>query len=441
MAQILDTHKPRGTGPKASAREALAGALLSVCVAAGAIASLTGWLPALAAGIPAWVAGGLLWVGVSKRTKIQASVLLAVGGIGLLAGQSLEGSMPWRTAIAGNANLIAMLAAVSFLRLITAPPDSANPTVPRGRRSLLATLVGVHLFGAVVNLSTVFIMARRMSVGDSLTRQQYVALVRGFGAAAFWSPFFAAMAAALTYAPGASLPLLLVFGLPLALIALALTFRDVSSLGVQNFEGYPINFSSLWLPGLLAGLILGAHAWRPDLSVLGLIALLAPTVTVITLLLRRRPVVNALAVHLREGLPAMRAELALFLSAGVMAAGLMSLVSVTGVSLPFDTFGAWQAGTLLAGLVALSIFGIHPVIGVAAAAALVAPLNPDPSLLASCFLAAWGIGVSVSPLSAMNLALQGAYGLKPGEILRWNLPFGGAMILAAAVLFFLHPGG
>lgn len=437
---MLDTHNSLAADPKGRFSRVLAGGLLAACVVTGAIASLTSWLPTLLGGLLAWAAGFILWSEVPKRTRVQSAILLTVGGLGLLVGFVAGGSLAWRTAIAGNANLIAMLAAVSFLRLITAP-SNAEPVVSEyGRRSLLATIVGVHLFGAVVNLSTVFIMARRMSDGDTLSRQQYVALVRGFGSAAFWSPFFAAMAAALTYAPGAQLSSLLAFGLPLAVIALALTYRDVNALGVQHFRGYPMNFASLWLPGLLAALILGAHWWRPALSVLGLIAALAPSVTILTLALRRQPVGRQLAHHMREGLPGMRAELVLFLAAGVMAAGLMSLVAVTGVSLPFDGFGAWQASALLTGLVGLSIVGVHPVIGVAAAAPLVAPLDPDPSLLASCFLAAWGIGVAASPLSAMNLALQGAYRLRAGDSLRWNLPFAAAMLVAAALLFLLHPG-
>ena len=419
----------------------LAGLLLGACVAISAIASLTGWLPMLAAGVPAWLAGAILWADVPRRIRIQSTVLLAVGGLGLAVGAVADSAVNWRTAIAGNALLIAMLAAVSFLRLIAVPPASESENMPQGRGSLVTTLAGVHLFGSVVNLPTVFIMARRMSDGYTLTRQQAITLVRGFGSAAFWSPFFAAMAAALTYAPGARLPLLLVFGVPLALVALLVTFRDVSALDVDAFSGYPINFGSLWLPGLLGLAILLAHSWRPSLSVLGLIALLAPTVTVAALVVTRREPARTLAEHVRTGLPAMRGELVLFLSAGVMAAGLMSLVAVTGFSLPFARFGALEAGLLLTGLVALSIIGVHPVIGVAAAAAVVAPLDPDPSLLASCFLAAWGIGVAVSPLSAMNLALQGAYALRPLQLLRWNLPYAALMIAVAAVLFALHPGG
>jgi len=437
---MLDTHNSPETDQGKRFRCSLAGGFLAACVVTGATASLTGWLPTLLAGVLAWAAGFILWPEVPRRTQVQSTILLFMGGIGLLAGFVAGDAPAWGTAIAGNANLIAMLAAVSFLRLITAPSDSAPTACTSGRRSLLATIVGVHLFGAVVNLSTVFIMARRMSDGRTLSRQQYVALVRGFGSAAFWSPFFASMAAALTYAPGAELPLLLAFGLPLAVIALTLTYRAVKSVGVQHFQGYPMNFASLWLPGLLAVLILGAHWWRPELSVLGLIAFLAPSVAIITLALRRQRVGPELAHHLREGLPGMSAELVLFLSAGVMAAGLMSLVAVTGVSLPFNAFGAWQASVLLTGLVVLSIVGVHPVIGIAAAAPLVAPLDPDPSLLASCFLAAWGIGVSASPLSALNLAIQGAYRLPSADILRWNAPFAAAMLVAATLLFLLHPG-
>lgn len=417
-----------------------AGLALAACIALSAIASLTGAVPMLAAGVPAWLAGLILWREAPRRIRVQSGILLGIGASGLITGEVAGGSVDWRTAVAGNALLIAMLAAVSFLRLIAVPPAAGSAAVPQGRRSLLTTLAGVHLFGSVVNLPTVFIMARRMSHGQTLNRQQTITLVRGFGSAAFWSPFFAAMAAALTYAPDARLPLLIAFGAPLAVVALLVTARDVSALGIDAFSGYPIHFGSLWLPGLLGLAILIAHSWRPSLSVLGLIAVLAPGVTAVTLSVTGARPARTLLDHVRSGLPAMRGELVLFLSAGVMAAGLMSLVSVTGFTLPLTRFGGLEAGLLLTALVALSIVGVHPVIGVAAAAAVVAPLDPHPSLLASCFLAAWGIGVAVSPLSAMNLALQGAYRLRPLDLLRWNLPYAGVMIAIASGLFLLHPG-
>ncbi len=410
-----------------------------MCVVLAAIAALTEWLSAVPAGASAWVAGALLWADVPRKSRIQGSVLFLVGASGILVGLRHGHAPQWGQALGGNAYLIAMLAAVSFLRLITKPGGGATHTGSNGTRGLMATLAGVHLFGAVVNLSTVFIMAYRMSHDHRLSQPQYVALVRGFGAAAFWSPFFAAMAAALTYAPGAKLGLLLLFGIPLALVALLLTFRDVQRMPVHTFQGYPMDLSNLWLPGALALLILLTHAWQPDLSILGLITLFAPLVTGLALAFRRRGVISVMVGHIYAGLPAMKAELVLFLAAGVMAVGITVAVQASDLVLPISRFGATEAGMLVLALVVLSIFGVHPIIGVAAAAPLLSSANPDPSLLASSFLAAWAIGVPVSPLSAMNLGLQGSYGLRSVDILKWNLPFSLTMIAVATLLFQLHP--
>ncbi len=415
----------------------IAGLALAFALVMSVFATLTHWVPLLYAGIPAWIAGLLVWREAPRRTQVQGLILIAIGVIGLAVSATYGVAVDWRHAIAGNAALISMLLAVSFLRLITAPPRAE--AMPQGGHSLWRTLLGVHLFGAVVNLSTVFIMARRMAAGDRLTRNQYQVLVKGFAVASFWSPFFAAMAAALTYAPGARLSVLIGFGGLLAVIAFVLTLLEARRRGVDDFVGYPMNPAALWLPALLAVMILAVHAVEPAVSILGLIALLAPSVTAITLLLRREQASVALGRHIREGLPAMRAELVLFLSAGVTAAGLASLVAAFQPTLPFAGFGAPQAALLLAILVAAAVVGIHPVIGVAAAAAVVEPLAPDPTLLASVFLVAWGIGIVASPLSGLNLALQGTYGLKAGEILRWNAPFSLAMVFIASLMLFFHP--
>ncbi len=418
----------------------IAGLALAVAMGLTVLSTLAGAVPLLYAGLAAWLAGLLLWRSVPRRTRIQSLVLMAIGVAGLAVPATQGIAVDWRHAISGNAALLAMLAAVSFLRLITAPAGDAE-TAPRGGQSLWRTLLGVHLFGAVVNLSTVFIMARRMARDERLSRRQYEVLVKGFSAAAFWSPFFAAMAAALTYAPGARLPVLVGYGGALAVMALVLVLLQARRGGTADFVGYPMNPAALWLPALLAVMILAAHAVWPTVSILGLIALLAPSVTALTLLVRRHSPGLALSRHIREGLPAMRAELVLFLSAGVTAAGLASLVNAYEPALPFAGFGAPQASLLLLVLVGAAVVGIHPVIGVAAAAAIVEPLAPDPDLLASVFLAAWGIGVAASPLSGLNLAMQGSYGLRAGEILRWNAPFALTMLMLASALFWLHPAG
>lgn len=101
-----------------------------------------------------------------------------------------------------------MLVAVSFLQPVTLT-QATDEALPYGRQALWRTMLGVHLFGGVINLSTVMIVGERIAVGSRLERGQVIALSRSFGAAAFWSPFWVAMAMALSFAPGASFSRLL----------------------------------------------------------------------------------------------------------------------------------------------------------------------------------------------------------------------------------------
>ena len=112
---------------------------------------------------------------------------------------------------------------------------------------------------------------------------------------AVWSPFYGAMAVALTFAPGASLTRLMCIGLPLALAGLALSWFTLSSARhgyAREFAGYPLHLEALWVPFVLVVLVLGVHEWQPAWPVLAIITLSAPAVTALTLLLRRAAVVG-----------------------------------------------------------------------------------------------------------------------------------------------------
>ena len=74
-------------------------------------------------------------------------------------------------------------------------------------------------------------------------------------------------------------------------------------------------------------------------------------------------------------------------------------------------------------MVALAIAGVHPVISIATAHGVLAPLAPDPNLMGITYLMTWAGGVSSSPLSGMHLAMQGRYGIDPRGFLRWNGAF------------------
>ena len=417
----------------------MAGILLALMIAASVVPGVS----LLPAGLLGWAAALVLSYRLGRRQRIQSAWLIGLGAAGIAWG-ALHGT-PFKLSqiFAGNQGLVSLLAAVSFLRLVT-QPGGADPDlpVPRGRKALWRTLLGVHLFGAVINLSTVVILGDRMATRGRLGKRRALALTRGFAAAAFWSPFFSAMAAALTYAPGARLGIVVLAGLPMAVLALWLTAREIDpedpTLGAP-FIGYPMRFSALWIPGLLVLIVLAVHALAPDWSILAIIALSAPLLTVLILVAQHGseawpPLKN----HVAQGLASTVNELALFLAAGVLASGLISLTGSLGDWLPFEQFGAPQASLLLAVMVGAATLGVHPVITIASFGVWLAPLHPEPNLLAITLLMSWAIGVPANPLSGLHLMMQGRYGIDGYAFLHWNTAYVLKCLGAAIVLLHVY---
>ena len=415
----------------------MAGILLTLMIAA----SVAPGVSLLPAGLLGWASALLLSYRLGRRQRIQSAWLIGLGGAGIAWG-TLHGA-PFKASqiFAGNQGLVSLLAAVSFLRLVARPGgmDLDLPT-PRGRKALWRTLLGVHLFGAVINLSTVVILGDRMATRGRLGKRRALALTRGFAAAAFWSPFFSAMAAALTYAPGARLSVVVLAGLPMAALALWLTTRDIDpenpKLGAP-FIGYPMRFSALWIPGLLVLIVLTVHALAPNWSILAIIAFSAPLLTILILIAQRGfDAWPPLKEHIARGLASTVNELALFLAAGVLAAGLISVTGSLGDWLPFERFGAPQASLLLIVMVGAAALGVHPVIAIASFGVWLAPLHPEPNLLAITLLMSWAIGVPANPLSGLHLMMQGRYGIDGYAFLRWNAGY--VLKCLGAAIALLH---
>lgn len=331
-----------------------------------------------------------------------------------------------------------MLASVSFLKLITVPSTDEAETLPTGKQALWRTLLGVHLFGAVINLSAVMIVGDRQSRNQALTPLQATVLSRGFAMAANWSPFFAAMGIALTNAPGAEFSVLTLTGFPVAMIALAFSAWQLTrQFHVDSYQGYPLHFQSLWIPALLTIAVLVVHHYFPGLSILTLISLLSVSMTVLVMIIRtRKKTASTIAQFIAGDLPLMKGELVLFLSAGVLAAGISTLIAATGLDLVPDSFGATEASMLLVAMVGFSILGIHPVISIVTASGIILPASPDVNLLAMTFLMTWATGVCISPMGGMNLAIQGRYDINSFNFLKWNGPF--AALLLVLDILVLH---
>lgn len=404
----------------------LMGGLVLLTIAHGAGTGLPAW----PAGLAAWGAALALWPRLDGRQRRSAGLLCGLGGVAAALSIWQEAVPRWSGVLTQNTPLLGMLAAVSFLQLIGLGKGAEKP-LPTGTPAMWKTLLGVHLFGAVINMSVVFIMADRLARSRPLHERQAVVLSRGFLLAALWSPFYGAMAVALTYAPGAQLASLALAGLPLCGAALLLsgwlTQREMRRESAQgsDFIGYPMDFSGMWLPLALAAMVVAGHRWLPAWHSLAIISASAVLMSVLAALLMHGPVAGsrAVAAHAARRLPAMSGELVLFLSAGVFATGVQTLLQGGAGWLPFAHFGPLQAALLLAVMMSLAALGIHAVVTVVLASAWLAPLSPDPLLMAMVFLMTWGIGLSVNPMAGVYLSLQGRFGLPALRLARGNLLF------------------
>lgn len=378
------------------------------------------WLP----GACAWLAGALLLPGLTRFQVAQAATMTTVGLLGI-AWASVHGDYSWWPTLRdGNHALLAMLAAVSFLRLVTSSGADDEP-LPRGRRAVLETLAATHLFGAVINISAPVLVGERIAPRRDMTPLQAKAVSRAFVAASMWSPFFIAMALIIHYVPGARLPV--ISGLGFATSALMMAWCAVTLTrdpGAAAFTGYPLHWRALWAPVLLSACVLSGHALLPELSVLVLIEGAALGVTLAVLLAHRpRDTGAVLAAHVRERLPDMRGELTMFLGAAVMTAGIGAAVGLTGMVLAPASFGPGTAAVLLAALIVLAVVGVHPVVCVSVLAGLWPFERYDGNLLGAVFLLAWGLGLVISPFSGTSLLFQGRFGLRMTDLLRYNLGY------------------
>jgi len=406
--------------------------VIACSLAAEAWPQLPDWL----AGLVAWAAALPLWPRLSRRQRAMVGAMLALGTAGIVVGALLGEPARATMALTLNTPIIAMLAGVAFLQLVsvreTAP--TAGATAPRrGRLALAQTLIGVHLFGAVINLTAALIAGDRLRRGGQLPEQQALAVGTAFSVSAFWSPFLGAMAVSLTVAKGASLLTLMAMGLPLAAVGLLLLWLHLSRARfdhARDFEGYPLDLRALWVPVALALGVFGVHEWRPDWSVLPVIASLALLITAAGLAARlgTRGACDRLAGFVPARLPGMAGELWVFLAAAVLAAGLSAVLAALEVGAPFSRFGGLEASLVLLLCTATAWLGLHTVVSIPLVGVWLAPLAPDPDLLACAFLCAWAIGLPACATSGTVLTMQARYGIPASTYVRWNLPFLAVML-------------
>ncbi len=430
---------PAGEPPRRRAAGAAIAGMLLLAIG-GAV-----WtdVPAVAAAVPAWIALALLWPGLGRQQHVQALVFMVTGAAALLWAASRGTPLHVESMLARNQPILSMLAAVTLLRLLNPPPRADEPELPRGVGAYLRSMLGVHAFGAVINVSAVVIMADRLTRVRPLGLNQAQLLSRAFSAVAFHSPFIGGVALALAYTPGSNPLVLMSFGMPLALAAfLLLSWYAYSGRceDVENFRGYPVHPEDLRVPLALGAAVLTAAAVTSGYSVLSLITLLTPVVVAIALLLRGGVpgLRTALADYVRTRAPQMGGELALFLSAGVLAAGLVATSAGAGGWVFFTRLDAFQASLLLLALIVTSVACIHPVVIVGVLVPLVERIDLDPTFLAVTLAMGWGLGCAVNPMSGVNVILSSRYGVSNWRLARGNLAFSATLYVVAVGLLHLY---
>ncbi len=389
------------------------------------------------AGVFAWLALILLFRFIAKKGLL----LLLVGATSaVLIFSFLQGlSIDFQKALLVNQHLLTLLIGVGFLRLIATPKVDKIKTLPKGKRSFLKTYLGIHLFGSVINLSSLILVADKLYKKAPLSNIQIVLLTRAFSSDAYWSPFFVAFAAAVTYAPNLDASIILINGLVLASIAFVVSYLEVSrssALDIKEFRGYPIHFETLYIPVILALLVLVVNHYFPETKVIVLISLFSLLLTIIILPTKvgLNKAVTTFSHYITHELPLMKNELALFLIAGVFGVSISSILIGFDVAVPFDDFDGQSASLLLLVLILLSFVGIHPIISIAVIGNWMSEINH--TLLAVAFLMSWATAVSTSPFSGLNLTLQARYNLKAIDIFRLNIGYAVKMYLVCAAILW-----
>lgn len=401
--------------------------VLSISVVVLILASIVSLaIPAfgLLAGLCVLIAAAAGVFRVSRMQRAISLSLMAVGLVTLLIAVVLGGSITLERLLSVNQILVAMIAGVSFLQLIATQPPSVEPVA--GVRSVWRTGLTLQLLGSVINVSAVNIIGDHLARKGRLQLRDALLISRSFSPGAYWSPFWAAAAAALSFAPGANLPALLVCGLLMATLAFT---TGISSLirrqrrDFETFTGYPFTIAMMRVPLLLVVAVITSHILWPEVAVPAIVMIASLLLTFGVLLFARpRTMAREARHHIIEALPRNRGEITLFGAAGVLSVGLAALFEAADITLRIDDFTALTAWFAALAMTAATLFGVHPVISIAAFAAVLGNVS-EPTLFALAGMIAWALQAASGPLSGLNVYLNGRWGVNNFTLAKMNMPY------------------
>ncbi len=322
---------------------------------------------------------------------------------------------------------------------------------PPGRRFAVLA-VAAHMFGAVINLAGLQLVASVVGPerGRELKKRLGSAMIRGFTAAACWSPFYVSIPVVLAALPGLRWLDLAPFGLVLgaSMIVIGWTVDRLTRSNRPARVTAPVE--RLPAPVLLR---VGAIFLTLVVPVITFVELVSVPIPIAIGLLGPIYAVlwhgtgtgreegaperfGRLRRYVSTHLPNLRGEALLFLGANVFGVGVASAVdpqsaaqTLRGLSLGADAeillFTVLM--TLLGGL------GLHPVVLVVVLGQILPPeaLGLPAVAMGTIYLGMWAMATTVSPVSATNLYVARLTGESVWSVAwRWNGLYG----LVAALL-------
>lgn len=392
----------------------------------------------IVSGILAWLAFILLFQTLKSKKIIV--ILLISSLIAYFVCYVNDYKVDFFKVFTVNQYLLTLLIGVGFLRLVATPRKDKIQKLPKGKNSFIKTYLGVHLFGSVINLSSLLLVADKMYKKAPLTNAQIILLTRSFASDAYWSPFFVAFAAAITYAPKLTTSIILVNGIVLAFLAFLITYYEVNKekkFNIDEFYGYPLSLDTLYLPILLAFLVLLTNHFYPQIKVIILISSFSILMTFFILPVKKGilETTKIFKFHIIDELPKMKSEISLFLVAGMFGITISSILVGLDLSFPFDVFDWKIASILLLVFIFLAFIGIHPIITIAIIGDFLSGVNH--TLLAVTFLMAWSTTVSTSPFSGLNLTIVARYNVNAKEIFMLNIAYAFKMYVICTICLFI----
>ena len=123
-------------------------------------------------GLLAWFALVILFSSIKKKKMIV--ILFSLSLISFFISYINDFDINLVKVFTVNQYLLTLLIGVGFLRLIAIPKKDKQTKLPKGKVSFFKTYLGVHLFGSVINLSSLILVADKFYKKAPLTNAQII---------------------------------------------------------------------------------------------------------------------------------------------------------------------------------------------------------------------------------------------------------------------------